>query len=443
MAPGRRSRLDLDVYLLPAIVGGGRGDITETADAGTRLARAGARVRIFREPDRPLPAEVASVLAGYRFPRTSRLPPGGRRALTVAPMWGVSAAPARAGPLGRPGPWAAEVEAIEAAYGPGRVVHVSLEEFARTLTVREETLERYREGGLSRSEARRRWSSPEGRREAEVFRAAYRRFRAFERPNLVHLFAAFAPAPTFSREHSEAIVVGPLWPDGPRASARVRGNPRPTWVWYASPSSSDVLVAPLAQGLGGSSHPVRLVVRSPRPGWPSPRPDGWTVSSRPLPRAAWRRDFERADVRIVTGSRSLLEALEVGGPFLYFNGLSGSGRGRRRHRPEKIRSLIAAGRREGRSEAGLNTLDAFSRGRRVADIARRLARGGRLPGAFPPGWRPSGFRPPFDDAGGLLVEIARRWGRTDLAAGPFVAGIRAGTRRGRIGLGPRSGRYME
>ncbi len=45
----------LDVYLFPAVVGGGLGDIEEVLLAGRRLARAGYPVHLFRRPGRPLP----------------------------------------------------------------------------------------------------------------------------------------------------------------------------------------------------------------------------------------------------------------------------------------------------------------------------------------------------------------------------------------------------
>ncbi|MFZ0892009.1 MAG: hypothetical protein WAN77_06370, partial [Thermoplasmata archaeon] len=53
----RHSRLD--IYLFPAIVGGGLGDIEEVLCAGRRLAESGFPLRLLRAPDRPLPPSVS------------------------------------------------------------------------------------------------------------------------------------------------------------------------------------------------------------------------------------------------------------------------------------------------------------------------------------------------------------------------------------------------
>ncbi len=60
----------LDVYLFPAVVGGGLGDIEEVLLAGRRLARAGFPVYLFRRPGRPLPRSP-----GPPAGRSARSPP--------------------------------------------------------------------------------------------------------------------------------------------------------------------------------------------------------------------------------------------------------------------------------------------------------------------------------------------------------------------------------
>ncbi len=48
----------VEVYLQPAVVGGGVGDIEEVLAVGRELERLGLPLRLFRESDRPLPRSV-------------------------------------------------------------------------------------------------------------------------------------------------------------------------------------------------------------------------------------------------------------------------------------------------------------------------------------------------------------------------------------------------
>jgi hypothetical protein len=326
----------VDAYLLPAVVGGGLGDIEETLAAGRRLARAGVRVRLYRSPGLALPRSVDGPWDWPPLERVDRLIPRGTAALTVTPAWGVSAAPSRPGAYGRGGPWEKEAAAIEAAYGAERVVHVSLEEFARTLTPTEENLERFREGGVPARAIGARLRAARGSGEVARFRSAFRRFRAFDRPNVLHLFATLRPDPAFGREFPEAVQTGPLWPERFRARRVTSTSAGPAeWVWYASPASAERIAPAVVAGLASAAPELRLWILTPRP-WevelPSDRVD---VVSTPVPVAEWTTRFARARLRIVTGSRTLLEAMELGGPFLYFNGTLGRGARTRRHRPEK------------------------------------------------------------------------------------------------------------
>ncbi len=421
-------RRGLDVYLFPAVVGGGLGDITEVREAGLRLARHGFPVRIFRRPGHPIPQAERTLLRGAPF-RGTRTPGGrGTKALTVSAMWGVSAAPPQSGPLGRAGPWAAECAELERSYGPERVVHVSLEEFARTLTSRQETIERYREGGRSWREIRSFLTGPRARREIERFHEAYRRFRALDRTNVVHLYTGFRPSGAFAREHPEGIQVGPLWPEplrrpGPRTPGRAR-----RWVWYASPATSTRIAGDVVAGLARVHPPISLEVRTPRPAsWSDPPV---RIASTVEPAESWGRRFAEAEMRIVTGSRSFLEALALGGPFLYYNGTVGTGRSARRHRPEKIRSLLADWRARGIGRSRWRDLEAFSEGRRVREVVAAAAASPTRSG-YPRRYRPSTFGPGFDDAGRYLDRIAQRWARWSGDADGFVATLRAEARRSR------------
>lgn len=429
-APSRSGPVDpgrLDVYLFPAVIGGGLGDIEETLAAGRRLASAGWVPRLYRCGGRPLPREVAGP---WDWPtpleRVDRLDSRAPAALTVTPAWGISAAPGRPGAMGRPGPWTDEAKEVERVYGTGSTVHVSLEEFARTLSLAREDRERLREGGVpSRAlPARLRASAAAGERTR--FREAFERFRAFDRPNVLHVFATFRPDPVFAREFPAAVQTGPLWPHRFRPGPGVREGPRAReWVWYASPSSAERIAPAVIDGLTPVEPAMRLLIRTPRPWKVAPCGRGVEVLDRPLSKEAWEARFAGADVRVVTGSRTLLEALEVGGPFLYFNGVVGRGPARRRHRPEKIVAWLEAERERLPLDLRRDLGD-FARGRRVRAVVRRAAerRGGWA--NFPTGGPAPGFRPPFDDAGRLIEEVACALAQSPTDAPGLVGRVRAG-----------------
>jgi len=413
---------------LPAVVGGGLGDIEEVLAAGRRLAQAGFRVYLYRRPAHPLPRSVDGPWEWPPHRRVRRLLPRARAAITVSPAWGVSAASRRPGPFGGPGPWAEEVADIEQAYGADRVLHVSLEEFARTLGSRAETRERFREGGVPARTLPERVRAADRAGEVAVFRDAFERFRAFDRPNVLSLFASFRPIRSFRREFPGAVQTGPLWSGRsvvrPRAGANHGAR---VWVWYASPASAERIAPRVLEGLRGLRPPVHLFVRSPRP-WAtvttSPRV---TMVTGTIDAAAWRQRFVAAELRIVTGSRTLLEALELGGPFLYFNGVLGPGRRARRHRPEKVAALLELGRRGGVPPSLLHDLAEFARGRAVAAVVRRTShrrvgwerfRTSSVRRAFPPG---------YGDAGALVVALARSLAGPDADAPALVRRVRAGS----------------
>ncbi len=406
---------------MPAVLGAGAGDVAEVLAAGRHLRRAGFSLTLYRRAGRPLPPGVVGPWAWPPHARATALRPRGRAALTLSSSWGVTAAPGTPGPLGRPGPWSEEAAEIERAYGHRATLHVSLEEFARTLTSRRGNLERLREGGVAGRAA--------AGTERDEFARAYRRFRAFGTDNVLHLFPTFRYDRAFAREFPEAVQTGPLWRRGaPGRPGRPRRGGR-DWVWYASPASAERIAPAVADGLGRGAPAARLRIRSPR-AWrtvpPGPRV---VLRSRASSEAAWRREFRSAAGRIVTGSRSLLEALELGGPFLYFNGVLGTGPAQRRHRPEKILGFLRIARDAGWPRDLLRDLADFSRGRRVAEVAARAAR--RTGGwrRFPPAPAPVGFRPPFDDPARLLTEAARILGRAGSDSVACVAELRRRSNR--------------
>jgi hypothetical protein len=418
----------VDVYLFPAVVGGGLGDIEEVLAAGRHLARAGFCPILYRPRGRPMPANVDGPWDWPPVERRTRIERRGRAALTVSPSWGVSAGPSRPGRFGRGGPWEVESRDVERAYGADRTLHVSLEEFARTLPSAGETRERFREGGVPARAIRPRLRAAEAAREVEAFHRAFREFRGFDRPNVLHLYATFRPNAKFAREFPEAVQTGPLSTglDLRRSThgSRTRGDRR-EWVWYASPASAERIAPEVLGGLAGIRPRVDLYVRSPR-AWSSvPARDGFRFVTGPVPSSSWRPRFARAELRIVTGSRTLLEAMEVGGPFLYFNGVLGKGARRRLHRPEKLRAWLALARGAGVSRALRSDLADFARGRRVAEVVRRAARreGGwsRFPTRLGPVGIPSGRK----DAGDVVVAVARELARPDARASAIVSRWRA------------------
>lgn len=417
----------LDVYLLPAVVGGGLGDIEEVLLAGRILDRAGFPATLLRLPGRPLPRSVEGPWAWPAHRRVERPDPRHPRALTLSAWWGVSAAPDEARAFGRGGPWSEERAAIERAYAPGSVLHVSFEEFARTLTSREQCIERLREGGIPLRDIRRRSTTPEFAREVREFHDAFVRFRAFGRRDVLHLYPTFRPARAFQREFPAAVQTAPFWPERVKVPRSRRGP----WVWYASPASSTRLAADLARHWPPRGPTTTIAVRAPSP-FPLPPARGlrWARLT-PEDGRSWRRRLAAAPMRVVTGSRTLLEALVDGGPFLYYNGTTGAGRSARRHRPEKVDALLDAWARLGLAGPLLHDLAEFSRGRAVGRIAGRARDDRRWRAAFPHVLPVTGFRPPYDDAERLLVGVARA-----LATGHFP--VPALVHAVRSGLGPPS-----
>jgi hypothetical protein len=425
MSKGTDARGPLDVYLQPAVVGGGLGDIEEVLAVGRRLERLGWTPILYRRPGRGLPRSVDGPWGWPTVRRLRHLDPRASRALTVTPWWGVSAVPdpPRSSPAG---PWSIETEDIESAYGRDHVVHLSLEEFARTLTSGQQTRERWREGGVAARAISHRLRGRVAAQEVRTFHDEYRRWRAFDRSNVLHLFAGFRPSRAFAREFPEAIQSGPLWPEIiPEVRHRVL---RRRWVWYASPSTSDRLATQLAIAfppMESGERPIEIEVRGPRP---IPLPPGpglrwhWVE---PSPPRSWARRFRSAQVRIVTGSRTLLEALASGGPFLYFNGVLNPGRRTRRHRPEKIETLLEVWREHRVSPILRRDLADFSRLRNVSAIVRRATSDRRWQASFPTRSASVGYPPSRADAGGIIDRWATDWARSAESSSGFVRQCRA------------------
>ncbi|MCI4339816.1 MAG: hypothetical protein L3K06_00750 [Thermoplasmata archaeon] len=424
-------RAGAEVYLLPAVIGSGRGDVEEVLLAGRALARAGHPVQIVRSSTRPLPLLNDPTFDWQGIRRSDRLRPRYARAVTISSQFGITAAEGRDEPLGRAGPWTIERAAIDRAYGPGRVLHVSLEEFARGRPSAELAEERWREAGETVRHRRDRRASGAVRADVAEFAQLYRKFRALDQTNLLTLFPTFERSHAFAREFPETVQSGPLWPDRAIRRQAHRFSREHVVLWYASASTSDRLLPRLVAGLERAGAPVRLVVRTAHP---LTLPVSRRVRLELVPSRSpvdWTRAWSRCDLAIVTGTRSLLEAIAWGVPFLYFNGVMGRGRAARRHRPEKIASLLRLLRGAGVPRVLARDLSDFARLRRVEEIIAKRVRG---PRAFGPGVRATiagGFPTPFGDAAEVLVDIVRRFAVPTGSEAELLRGIRQESRRRR------------
>ncbi|MCI4366562.1 MAG: hypothetical protein L3K08_02290 [Thermoplasmata archaeon] len=415
----------LAVYLLPAVVGGGRGDIEDLRAVGEALRPAGFPILLPTGTHHALPLPPGE-FAEWTFVRLDRhLRRRALRALTVVPQFGICAAPARAGPFGRAGPWADVVDALETSYGKDRVVHVSLEEFARNLSAARQESERLREGGVPTRRIRALRRTPAWARDVGRMRRLWRRYHELDRPNLLSLVPTFVPSRGCRRDFPELLECGPVPPPPERSAPSPPRPPRrdreARWVWYASPSTSTILLDGLGEGSQRAARPLSIAVRTPRPFPVEKVPKGirWTWIDR-ASRTDWEAQFRSADLRIVTGSRSLLEALALGGPFLYFHGATGKGPRRRAHRPEKIQNLLYLWRSSGVPRRLRRDLADFARGRGVAGIVERALSGPGWSGMFPPSPIPGRFPPDRVDGGAFLRSIAEGWAGSTLGAAAFV-----------------------
>ena len=360
--------------------------------------------------------------------RVRAITPTGPNAVTISSQFGVTAADARDEPLGRAGPWTEVRARIDRAYGPGRVLHVSLEELPGP--------------GPPPSSPRSGGGSPAGR-SANGDGGAARRFPAGRWPsssvstgssapsivpNVLALFPTFRRSARFASEFPETVQVGPIWPE---AIVRVRGAHRTgalRVLWYASPSTSARLLPRLMEGLSTSPRPVHLRVRSPRPlGLESNPRVKVELLGKESP-AAWRNGRATTDLAIVTGSRSLLEAIDGRVPFLYFNGVMGRGSSARRHRPEKLLSLLAILRVAGVASSVRRDLADFARMRRVEDIVRRGARGTAPLGPRLRRTIERAFPDPFQDGGRLIRTVVGRFDSAGSSGADLVAAVRRESR---------------
>jgi hypothetical protein len=445
LAPGRPR---LPVYVFPCRIQQGRGEWVETGRAVRLLARAGYPLyhlrsvtpsREGREDPRAVPLDPSRG-GPEPFPRVEplRAPVPSRQAVAVVTWFGVTARRSDLAGDPMPGPLADRFERLREAHPDGLLI-LSLEEFGTARTSREAVTEGLRQAGLCPRRIRQVLRSPEGKDRLRRYRQAFFRARAGEREDVLHLFPEFFPSLPALREFPFALPIGPFWPPRPgRAVARLPATRRTRRVvWYASASSSSRLLGPLLDALGGLSQPVELFVRHGSP-WALPDPSSSAgrpvrvVELGPESRPRWEGRLRAADLRVVGGSQSLVEAVSDAVPFLYFNGAlrtpAGGSVGFRR---EKLLSLLRGSSRRRGERLVARDLRAFADLRGVSGVVRRALGSGRWRAgcvrltrqagrAYPPGLR----------AGeAYLLSLVRSFERAEGSVEEFVRGAREAHRR--------------
>lgn len=380
------------VYLFPCRIQQGWGDVEELALAARALHRSGLPLAYLepsgtergkgagRRHDRraiPVdPGEAGPVV----FPPHRRLqaPFGRGKAIVLATWWGVTARrhDLVGGPL--PGPLEGRVGAVVEAHGPRQVLHVSLEEFASDQRSREVLSEGLRQAGWTEERRRRALASPAGRSQKREFHRAFVLARAGERDDVLHLCGSFAPDRASHREFPFLLPILPFGaPPGPSFPRPRRPRSVPRVIWYASPPSSARFARLLYPALAKVGRPVRLEVRAARETGAAlsavARDPAVDLQLLPeLPPRSWRARWDGADLRIASGSLSLLESVRRALPFLYFNGISqgeaGEPRGFRR---EKLLSLLRALEGTRGSSGFAADLVSFADGEGLAPVLER------------------------------------------------------------------------
>ena len=397
------------VYVFPCRIQQGTGEWFETARALEALERAGHRLLyLLPRPEDPTPKDPrAQPLDPTRagpgpFPKVLPVtdPVPAQRAVAVVTWYGLTAEREDARGSPNPGPFALRFERLRESY-LAQLLVLSLEEFGTGRTSRAALLENRRQSGVVGI------PHSASRHSQELYHAAFVAARAGERRDILHLVPEFSPDLPALKEFPFLL---PLPPFGERAPAGHAGAPSRTGarlsvLWYARAQSSVRILPDVLRGLEATGRRVLLHLRLPedRPQALPPVSPGSRVEVRrlgPVLPKEWGRLFREADLRIVGGSQSLLEAWNHGGPFLYFNGcLEGPGGKPFGFRREKLLSLLRRWPTAGRSPLRRDLRD-FADGRRVAPIVRRALassawrsdflrerRGDRDP--YPPGLHPS------------------------------------------------------
>ncbi|MDE1820542.1 MAG: hypothetical protein KGJ23_09150 [Euryarchaeota archaeon] len=447
-APGPRGaprRPGVVVYLYPCRIQQGWGDIAEMAQAAWALHRAGFELRYLAPPEaihkRPDPRIVPfdpTAPGPIRFPPVRRLfaPARRGRAVVLATWWGLSArrSDLEGGPL--PGPLEDAITRIVRSHGAPNVLHVSLEEFGSDQTSLSALDEGLRQAGWSAARRQRALASPQGRRQQCAYHRAFALARAAEREGVVHLSATFSPSLPAMREFPFLLPVAPFGLGGTailRPRVWDRGTSadlaRSAVIWYASPKSSVGFAPAFLSALKGRSPKVLLQVRAP-PALEEkllalPQDDVSVEVLEELSPSRWRSALDRAHLRVVSGSQSLVEVVRGGGPFLYFNGLVGKPRGpTRAFRREKLLSLVRA--LDGLPRAGALSRDLldFADGRNLRSVLRRALGSEAWREAMRRALAAVVLRLTAMDGDRTLVSIVQEFARSGEAANTFAKRVR-------------------
>lgn len=432
----------LPVYVFPVRIQQGWGDVQEMANACWALARHSRQCELLslRDPvgsgraDRRAQYVDPSDAGPVRFPPVRRVerPTGHGRAVILATWWGTTARrhDAEGSPL--PGTLEPAVEAVRRAHSSDPTLIVSLEEFASDQSSREALGEAMRQAGWSSRKRGVQLRSTTGQKELELYHRTYTLARGGERGDVLHLVSTFSPGAAGLQEFPFLVPVGPF---ARRTSPRTSGprpSPGPTRiVWYASPASSAGFARSLFLALKEGGSPVHLLIRpgtDARVPWPPSLDPKITLEFAPaLPEESWRARWRNADLRIASGSQTLVETVLMGRPFLYFNGIvQGPGEAPRAFRREKLLSLTRALRSAGVAESVIGDLENFADGQNLAEVLQRalgsvrwrreLQRGmSRLPVGLPPDRR---------DGGRFLSRTVSAFAEHPGDAESFVAGLR-------------------
>ncbi len=423
----------------------------EMARAAAAVARAGLPLVHLVDPDsavgtaaaprREVPIDVRRVsFLGFPPMKVSRSPRGRGKAAVLTTWWGTTGRPESRGPdPRREGVLASRILAIQQHHGPENVLIVSLEEFAScrdSSTVEKETL---RQAGWNPVRIARHRRSPEGRVWRERYHEGFLKALGEEDTSVLHLAAGFAESRGGTKEFPFVLQVGPFGLSQLRAKPVSPGeketSERPRILWYASSESSLDFAALLFGELKNSFSALDLLVRA-SPGkeeeWKSlPFPSGVRLTLLPeMDASEWPAVFRGANLVLVGGSQSLVDALVHQVPFLYFNGFfREKGVPSRAFRREKLLSLLEAWRAQGVSPRVRRDLRDFADGRNTGEILLRALRSdawrrAELAPMRRPRTLPWSLQYQRRDGDLFLVEVLRGWTRHPGPVGDFVTAVR-------------------